>query len=43
VPALQINIAREGGQQVNVQGEVNGQNDVSPATGTIQPTPSLQG
>ena len=23
-PALQINIAREGGQQVNVQGEVNG-------------------
>jgi hypothetical protein len=24
-PALQINIAREGGQQVNVQGDVNGQ------------------
>lgn len=30
-PALQINIAHEGGQQVNVQGEVNGQKDVSPA------------
>ncbi len=28
-PALQINIAREGGQQVNVQGEVNGQKHVS--------------
>ena len=24
-PALQINIAREGGKQVNVQGDVNGQ------------------
>jgi len=41
-PALQINIAREGGQQVNVQGEVNGQKDASPATGAIQPAPSLQ-
>ena len=30
-PALQINIAREGGQQVNVQGDVNGQNATPPA------------
>jgi hypothetical protein len=30
-PALQINIAREGGQQVNVQGDVNGQKATPPA------------
>jgi len=42
-PALQINIAREGGQQVNVQGDVNGQKATRPATGSIQPAPSLQG
>jgi valyl-tRNA synthetase len=30
-PALQINIAREGGQQVNVQGDVNGQKATTPA------------
>jgi hypothetical protein len=30
-PALQINIAREGGKQVNVQGDVNGQK-APPAT-----------
>ena len=30
-PALQINIAREGGKQVNVQGDVNGQKATPPA------------
>lgn len=42
-PALQINIAREGGQQVNIQGEVNGQKATPPATGSTQPAPSLHG
>jgi hypothetical protein len=32
-PALQINIAREGGQQVNVQGDANGQKTPLPAAG----------
>jgi hypothetical protein len=36
-PALQINIAREGGQQVNIQGEVNGQKQATQATGPTQP------
>ena len=30
-PTFQINIAREGGQQVNVQGEVDGQKGAAPA------------
>ena len=41
-PALQINIANDGGKQVNVQGDVNGQKATPPATGSIQPAPSLQ-
>jgi hypothetical protein len=41
--ALQITIAREGGQQVNVQGDVNGQKTTPPAAGSIQLTSSLQG
>jgi xanthine dehydrogenase iron-sulfur cluster and FAD-binding subunit A len=36
-PALQINISREGGKQVNVQGDVNGQKATPSAEGNRPP------